>query len=73
MKPIDVKKLQKRHDGIVKLLAEVHPEVHQQRHLNAGTPERAYWHYGYAVAINDILNMCDDSDPHKEEEIPCMN
>jgi hypothetical protein len=26
----------------------------EQKHLDAGSAERAYWHYGYAVALRDI-------------------
>jgi hypothetical protein len=26
-----------------------------QRHLDPGTIEQAYWHYGYVCAIRDIL------------------
>jgi hypothetical protein len=28
-----------------------------QRHLDANTPERAYWHYGYQAALADVLNL----------------
>jgi hypothetical protein len=28
-----------------------------QKHLDADTPERAYWHYGYQAALTDILEM----------------
>jgi len=30
---------------------------HEQRHLDEGTPERIYWHYGYMVAIQDVLRF----------------
>ena len=30
-----------------------------QRHLDANTPERAYWHYGYQAALADVLNLVD--------------
>ncbi|HEX4894062.1 MAG TPA: hypothetical protein VFV47_12285 [Hyphomicrobiaceae bacterium] len=26
-----------------------------QRHLDAHTPEQAYWHFGYQSALNDLL------------------
>jgi len=26
-----------------------------QKHLDASTPERAYWHYGYQAALGDVL------------------
>lgn len=28
-----------------------------QKHLDAGTPERAYWHYGYMTALRDVVKM----------------
>ena len=28
----------------------------QQKHLDAGSAERAYWHHGYATALLDIKN-----------------
>ncbi len=35
-----------------------HPDIfHEQKHLDEGTTERAYWHYGYLVALKDILNL----------------
>lgn len=29
----------------------------EQRHLDPGTSERAYWHYGYLVALRDVLGL----------------
>lgn len=29
----------------------------EQRHLDANTPEQAYWHHGYFSALTDILDM----------------
>ena len=31
--------------------------VQEQRHLDAGTPEREYWHYGYMVALRDVIRL----------------
>ena len=28
-----------------------------QNHLDDGTPERAYWHYGYLVALKDVRKL----------------
>ncbi|HVY43929.1 MAG TPA: hypothetical protein VG966_12915 [Hyphomicrobiaceae bacterium] len=28
-----------------------------QKHLDADTPERAYWHHGYQAALADIINL----------------
>ena len=27
----------------------------EQRHLDAGTRERAYWHHGYLMALRDVI------------------
>lgn len=40
-------------------LKENHPETFtEQKHTEEGTPERAYWHHGYMMAIRDILAAC---------------
>jgi len=28
-----------------------------QKHLDANTPERAYWHHGYQAALNDVIEL----------------
>jgi hypothetical protein len=39
-------------------LQENEPEsLAEQRHLDEDTAERAYWHYGYAVALKDVLAL----------------
>ena len=30
---------------------------HDQRHLDAATPEQAYWHLGYRTALRDALEL----------------
>jgi len=59
-KPINLlrRKLSTREmaEGLRKWLKENAPECcDEQRHLDAGTPERAYWHYGYLCALDDVL------------------
>lgn len=29
----------------------------EQRHLDAGSPERIYWNYGYLMALKDVLRL----------------
>jgi hypothetical protein len=29
----------------------------EQKHLDAGTVERAYWHYGYLCALRDVITV----------------
>ena len=51
-------KLKSRADGIAAWLRENHPEIkREQAHLDEGTPERAYWHSGYCVALRDVLRL----------------
>jgi hypothetical protein len=30
-----------------------------QKHLDQGTVEQAYWHYGYLCALRDLMSMVD--------------
>jgi hypothetical protein len=32
-------------------------DVAEQRHLDSGTVERTYWHYGYLVALQDVQKL----------------
>lgn len=44
----------RRIEGIREWLRENHPHVaDEQKHLDGGSVERAYWHYGYLVALLD--------------------
>jgi len=29
----------------------------EQKHLEEGSQERAYWHYGYVVALREVLRL----------------
>jgi len=50
--------LRQRRDNIREWLDEEAPYTDvDQRHLDAHTPERAYWHHGYQAALNDIITM----------------
>ncbi|MBI1814112.1 MAG: hypothetical protein HYR72_03975 [Deltaproteobacteria bacterium] len=52
------KGLRSRVAGIDGWLAEIGSSCKtDQRHCEEGTVERAYWHYGYAVAIKDVLDL----------------
>jgi hypothetical protein len=37
-------------------------ELAQQRHLDAASPERAYWHAGYRSALIDALRLLETAD-----------
>lgn len=50
--------IRQRRDDIRDWLDQEAPYTEvDQRHLDASTPERAYWHHGYQAALNDIISM----------------
>jgi hypothetical protein len=54
-------RIERRMGDIRAWLLEQAPECfEQQRHLEDGTGERIYWHYGYMIALRDILGLLDD-------------
>jgi hypothetical protein len=54
--------IEKRRDAIRAWLDEAAPyAVHDQRHLDAHTPEQAYWQFGYQAALDDILRLLSTS------------
>ena len=60
MKPndliFDIERLERRVRGIQKWLDENGRGCQEeQKHTRAGTVERIYWHYGYMVALMDVL------------------
>jgi hypothetical protein len=47
-------------DALARWLAEHAPYCEtSQKHLDQGTIEQAYWHYGYVCAIRDILAIAE--------------
>lgn len=53
-----VQKLQEREEDLANWLSENAPECSkEQAHLDENTRERVYWHYGYAVAVRDVLAL----------------
>lgn len=66
-----------RTKGINEWLTNVSPSCFsEQRHLNAGSVERTYWHYGYMVALNDALSILTGESPLTEgrgSQPPDMN
>jgi len=50
--------LRQRRDGIREWLDDEAPyAASDQKHLDAHTPERAYWHHGYQAALTDVIDM----------------
>ncbi len=38
-----------------------------QRHLDSGTPEQAYWHLGYAAALKDVISLLNVDDEGRRD------
>ena len=50
--------LEKRIKEMSDWLESSWPEIAKdQKHLDSCTPERAYWHYGYLMALRDVLRL----------------
>lgn len=64
--------LQRRRDDIRSWLDDEAPyTAFEQKHLDADTPERAYWHHGYQAALADILEMLRNADQiYDSEDMP---
>jgi hypothetical protein len=52
-----IEKLSDRLDGIKEFLKENREILASNKYLDEGTPERVYWHAGYASALSDIINL----------------
>ena len=37
--------------------------IREQRHLDTNSPERVYWHYGYLMALREILAIITGRSP----------
>jgi hypothetical protein len=50
--------IDERIDGLTDWLSTNCPRcMREQTHLDFGTRERAYWHYGYLVALRDVRDL----------------
>lgn len=50
--------LERRRDDIREWLEDEAPHAtFDQKHLDTGSPERAYWHHGYQAALADIIEL----------------
>lgn len=50
--------LQRRRDDIRGWLDDEAPYTAvDQKHLEADSPERAYWHHGYQAALTDVIDL----------------
>ncbi len=60
-----VEAIRKQRDAIKRELEDVAPFTFtDHKHLDADTPERAYYHYGYICALSDALRLLEpNSEP----------
>ncbi len=64
-------KLRSRADEIQRWLEDEAPyTVADQRHLDEHTPERAYWHHGYLMALRDVLRLIETEPPKQIPDEP---
>lgn len=53
-----LERLERRESGLARWLRENAPHVTEAReYLYEGSEGRAYWHYGYLVAVRDVLAL----------------
>lgn len=50
--------IRKRYEALRERLEKNFPDIcEEQAHLDGMSREKAYWEYGYAVALRDVLNL----------------
>lgn len=56
-------RIRERAAELSRWLQEHAPECQrEQRHLDEGTSERIYWHYGYMAALCDVVRLLHEAD-----------
>lgn len=59
-----ISRIEKRRDDLAEWLdSEAPHDVEGQAHLDEGSVERTWWHYGYLVAMKDILALLGSEKP----------
>ena len=67
--PSNISILASRRDDLRQWLDDEAPYTAiDQKHLDADTPERAYWHHGYQAALNDIIELLITTDQKSGSE-----
>lgn len=57
----NIKLIAERARHLEQWLADEAPYVSfDQKHLDGGTPEQAYWHLGYLAALRDAMSLIND-------------
>lgn len=59
----DISSIEKRASDLRDWLKQNAPGCFtEQRHLDENSREQVYWHYGYMVALRDVLRFLTDSE-----------
>ena len=59
----DISAVEKRATDLRDWLQKTAPDcLTEQKHLDENSQERVYWHYGYMVALRDVLRLLTDSE-----------
>jgi len=59
-------RLMARFDAMKDWLKDEYPSIAQeQKHLDKGTVEQGYWHFGYAMALKDVLSRMSKLQPNQ--------
>lgn len=54
----EIGKIELRIDSLSKWIDSNAPQCRkEQKHLDEGSQERAYWHFGYLTALRDVLRL----------------
>lgn len=70
----DISELKKRADDLQQWIEKNAPECFaEQKQLDEGTRERAYWHYGYMVAMRDVLRFLTGTDTPNRKQYSADN
>ena len=69
-----IENMRVRMEGLQRWLDEDHPECRkEQKHTDReDSPEKAYWHYGYMVALADTIRALTDQ-PLDERDREVLN
>lgn len=57
--------IEERTRALAQWLEDESPYVQfDQGHLDNGSPQQAYWHFGYLMALRDVLELLKDGSGH---------
>jgi hypothetical protein len=64
----EFRRIQERECALHEWIEKNAPECQcEQKHLDEGSQERVYWHYGYMVALRDVIRLLTDGAPASQK------